>query len=93
MVWHSSDLTHCRPASPTPKLGGSFSIRNSSMGAPYEHDYWLACAEKAYACVEGMEDPGARLTMLPVAKGYECLARFERERSEFPIIIRKRHLK
>jgi hypothetical protein len=53
----------------------------------FEQEYWLACAEKAYARAEGMDDQQARLTMLSVAKGYECLARHEQERGEFLIII------
>jgi hypothetical protein len=56
--------------------------------ARYELDYWLACAEKAYARAEGMDDRQARLTMLSVAKSYECLAQHERERAEFLIIIK-----
>src|SRR5215469_7834525 len=49
-----------------------FEIRVPTMSsAPYEQDYWLACADKAYARAEGMDDPNVRLTMLSVAKGYE----------------------
>jgi hypothetical protein len=55
--------------------------------APYEQDYWLACAGKAYARAEGMDDPHARLTLLRVAKGYEC---HERERTELINIVKKR---
>jgi hypothetical protein len=55
--------------------------------APYEEDYWLACAGKAYARAEGLDERHARLTMLSVAKGYECLAHHERERAELVAII------
>jgi len=61
--------------------------------APYEQDYWLACADKAYARAEGMDELQARQTMLSVAKGYECLAQHERERAELLIIIKKRNSK
>jgi hypothetical protein len=64
----------------------------TTMGsAPYEQDYWLAHADKAYARAEDMDDPNARLTMLSVAKGYECLAQHEQERAELLAAIEKRH--
>jgi hypothetical protein len=59
------------------------------MVAPYECDYWLACAGKAYARSEGIDDPRARQIMLRVAKGYECLALRERKRAEFLTLIKK----
>jgi hypothetical protein len=55
--------------------------------APYEENYWLACASKAYARAEGLDERDARLTMLSVAKGYECLAHHERQRAELVLII------
>jgi hypothetical protein len=54
-----------------------------------EQEYWLACADKAYARAEGIDDQHARITMLRVAKGYECLAQHERERAEIPITKRR----
>jgi hypothetical protein len=78
---------------PSP-AGRPFLNRVTTMGtAPYEHDYWLAHADKAYARAEGMVDHHARLTMLSVAKGYACLAQHERERAELPVVIKKRDSK
>jgi len=80
-------------AQPSPSAA-HFEIRVPTMSsAPYEQDYWLACADKAYARAEGMDDPNVRLTMLSVAKGYECLAQHERERAELLNIIKKRDSK